>query len=164
MKNSMESLKRREALTLAGIGALALTGLTASPHEAKAADQTPGEQANIKVVKDFLDYFQTKAPDPAKMADYFTEDGAYHLHLPNGPRPVVSGKAAVTDQFKQFVTGRSYNFKILEIYAKGPLVVTSRMDAISTPDKPGTPAPNLGVFLLSGGKIQQWDSIAYKPA
>ena len=164
MDKTSPAVTRRDALTAAGMATLALSALASSGGRAAAAEMSAGEQANVKVVKDFLDYFQTKSPDPAKMADYFTEDGTYHLHLPNGPRPIVSGKAAVADQFKQFVTGSSYDFKILEIYAKGPLVVTSRMDTISRADKPGTPAPNLGVFLVSGGKIQQWDSIAYKPA
>jgi len=157
---SATPLDRRHFVTSVGLGAL-LAGL-ATADAAAADNRTATETANIKAVNDFLADFQSAAPDPVKLAGYFTEDGSYQLHLPQRQLPVVQGQAAVAEQFKTFHTGRTYRFEVLETYAKGPLVVTSRMDTINT-DKPGKPAPNIGVFIFLNGKIQQWHSIAYVP-
>ena len=154
-------IKRRHVLSAALAGSIAVAG-GGIAGQALAAEMTAVEKANVQVVRDFLDYFQTQSPDPAKMSAFFTDDGTYQLHLPTRLLPPVVGRTAVAEQFKTFVTGRTYVFKIEDIYAKGPLVVTSRIDTINT-DKPGKPAPNVGVFILRDGKIQAWNSIAYVP-
>ena len=46
--------------------------------------------------------------------------------------------------------------EMLEIFAKGPVVVTSRVDTVKAPGKPDQVYKIAGVFIVKGGKITEW--------
>lgn len=52
-------------------------------------------------------------------------------------------------------TSDSIEFKILESFAKGPIVVTHRIDRFASKTRPLT-WEGVGVFFVQNGKIKEW--------
>jgi len=132
---------------LAGVGGVAGSGLAAT--RVMAADWTPAERANVKVVNDFCAAWETH--DPAKITAFFTDDCTYR---PIETAVPAKGRDAVTALIKTFVANVQ-RFEILETFARGPMVVNERIDRFT-----GGPLRSwrgVGVFFLKDGKIVEWN-------
>lgn len=138
---------RRELLTLAGLGGLALIG----PRGAAAAARTPAEEANVKVVNAFCDSWATR--DLKTIVSFLSETCIYRG---TETAPAATGHDAIVERIKGPV-GRAekVRFEILDTYARGPIVVNDRLDYFTAAGQDRI-FHAVGVFFMSGGKIAEW--------
>lgn len=104
-------------------------------------------------------------PDPAELADYFTEDAVYH----NIPMDPVKGRTEIA----AFVQGFLANFDGIDfiihrqVVAAG-VVMNERTDVMRRKDGMKFPLPVMGVFEVVDGRIAAWrdyfDIAAVAPA
>jgi limonene-1,2-epoxide hydrolase len=137
----------------AAAGAVALAGL-AKPAVA-ATPATAEEKANLKLLKEFI--VAWTAPDfvPAKTIKASMTDDA-KIRFNETAAPVDTAK--LTSLWDEFIAkGQTGTVKILDIYAKGPLVVAHRRETEHTPGKPDHTFEVVGVFFFKNGKIKTWD-------
>jgi limonene-1,2-epoxide hydrolase len=147
---------RRGLMLGGGLGALA--GLATAAQAAPATTEralTSAEAANLKLVQDFIATWGAADFDPDKvMPVYLASDGRVRVLQ---DQPFVTGPAAVAAAFKPYLQhGERFKVKFLDVFARGPLVTTHRVDTVVTPGKPDQTMEVLGVFLLKDGKIQEW--------
>jgi limonene-1,2-epoxide hydrolase len=143
----------RRGLFVGGtLGALAVAGLATS---AQAAPLTPGEAANLKLVQDFIATWGAGEFDPEKvMPVYLASDGRVRIAQ---DQPFVVGPAAAAAAFRPFLQhGERFKVQFLDVFARGPLVTTHRIDTQVTPGKPDVRMEVVGFFLMKDGKIQEW--------
>jgi limonene-1,2-epoxide hydrolase len=104
----------------------------------------------IDVVRRFCAAWSNNNPD--ELAGYFTDDAVYH----NIPMDPVTGPDAI----KAFIAGfagsvEKIEFRVRNIVADGPIVLTERVDAFVLPQ--GTiELPVMGTFEVRDGKIAAW--------
>jgi limonene-1,2-epoxide hydrolase len=130
---------------LALMGVLALAPLTGN-----AAEPTATEKANLDLVTRFCESFVTR--DMAKITAFLSPDVVYRL---TDTVPAVKGAEAVA-RIRAYVERSSViDFKILDSWARGSVVVNERIDAFTRPE--GNVSYHLtGVFLVKDGKIIEW--------
>jgi limonene-1,2-epoxide hydrolase len=146
-------LTRRTLFAAGGAGALAAGALAS---QADAADAPSGaEAANIKVVKDFVGSWAAPDFDPDKtMPLYLAPDASVR---PIDSQPFITGPAALAAAFKAYAPkGERFKAQFNSVWAKGPLVITDRVDTQVGGDKNGAHFPVVGVFLVRDGKIKEW--------
>ena len=141
---SKRVLSRRNALTAAGAG-LAWLGLT---RDAAAADWSPAERANVRVVNDFCAAWPSH--DLQKVTSFFADDGAYRMSERQEPS---KGRQAVTEKINSFL-GNVVKFEVLETFARGPMVFNERIDHFQNLNIKSW--HGVGVFFLRDGKIVEW--------
>jgi limonene-1,2-epoxide hydrolase len=152
----MNDVSRRSLFAgspLLGLSAVAAASLAAGP--AAADEPSAAEAANIKVVKGFVATWSTKAFDPDAVTPvYFAPDA--HVRVLDS-LPFVVGPAAIAGAFKPYLQkGERFNVQFLQVFARGPLVVTHRIDTQVAPGQADKPMEVVGVFLVRDGKIREW--------
>ena len=128
------------------------TGLAAAvalPRLA-VAETTAAEKANLKLVTDFCASFATR--DMAKIASFLAEDCVYRV---TETTPPARGKDAVERMRTYVERSTKIEFKILESWVKGAVVVNERIDSFE-PAPPRSPYHLTGVFFVRDGKIAEW--------
>ncbi|QCQ92932.1 limonene-1,2-epoxide hydrolase family protein [Rhodococcus sp. SGAir0479] len=91
-------------------------------------------------------------PDPAVIADYFTEDAVYH----NIPMEPVKGRAAIEEFLGGFLAAfDGIDFRIHRQVEAGGIVMNERTDVLRGLGKE-TALPVMGVFEVVDGKIAAW--------
>lgn len=117
---------------------------------AMAAGRTAAEEANLALVADFCAAFATR--DMAKIASYLAPDCSYRIT--ETAMPAVG--AAAVERIKSYVDRSSkIEFKILDSWARGPMVINERIDSFTRAD--ASPAYHLvGVFFIKDAKIAEW--------
>lgn len=117
---------------------------------ALAAEPTPAEKANLAMVTDFCAAFATR--DMTRIASYLAPNCSYRIT--ETAMPAVG--AAAVERIKNYVERSSkIEFKILESWVRGPMVINERIDSFTRAD--GNPAYHLvGVFFIKDGKIAEW--------
>ena len=90
------------------------------------------------------------------LASFFTEDAVYHNIL----LEPVTGREAIANSFATFIRPgppgiEAIEFRIINIAADGPVVMTERVDVFKLPDK-SFELPVMGTFEVSDGKINAW--------
>ena len=90
------------------------------------------------------------------LAAFFTDDAVYH----NIPLAPVTGREAIANNFATFIRPgppgiEAIEFRIINIAADGPVVMTERVDVFKLPDK-SFELPVMGTFEVSEGKINAW--------
>src|SRR5215471_20237117 len=139
--------ERRQFLASAGLGVAALLG---APGGAEAADLTPGEQANLKLVADFCASWSAR--DMTRVLPFLADDCVYRM---TETTPPANGHDGVVQRLKQSLDDSSLvEFKILDAKAAGPIVITHRIDRFLT-KRPLT-WEGVGVFFVKDGKIKEW--------
>jgi limonene-1,2-epoxide hydrolase len=115
-----------------------------------AAEPTAAERQNLALVAEFCVAFATR--DMTKIASYLAPDCSYRIT--ETATPAVG--AAAVERIKSYVERSSkIEFKILDSWARGPMVINERIDSFTRPD--ASPAYHLvGVFFLRDGKIAEW--------
>jgi limonene-1,2-epoxide hydrolase len=92
----------------------------------------------------------------AELAAFFTDDAVYH----NIPLAPVTGREAIANNIASFIRPgapgvESIEFRVINIAANGPVVMTERVDAFRLPGK-SFELPVMGCFEVSHGKINAW--------
>ena len=156
MDDATEGLSRRTLFAAGGLGVLALAGLASAAQAAASAAPAGGsEKANVKVVDDFIKTWSAKDFDADKVcADYLASDASVRMQE---DKPPLVGPAAVAAGFKSFTgDGSRVKVKILQTFAKGPVVVISRVDTLTSPGKPEQSRKGGGGCSGKNGKIKGW--------
>jgi limonene-1,2-epoxide hydrolase len=150
-----QTLSRRTALVTAGF--LLASIMVAS---AEASEMSMVEKSNVKLVNDFLKDWAAPDATGVKLAEAVTDDITIQ---PQQDKPAVTGKAAVISAFNGYLAnGRRWDIKVLETFAKGPVITNSRIDASHYPGQKGRGTPVVGVFIVQDGKIKQWSDYRVK--
>ncbi|HXO84405.1 MAG TPA: limonene-1,2-epoxide hydrolase family protein [Gemmatimonadales bacterium] len=98
----------------------------------------------------------------AELAAFFTDDAVYH----NIPMAPVIGRAAIEKNIGSFIRPgkaaapgivpvESIDFRIINIAANGPVVMTERVDVFTLAGKTFE-LPVMGTFEVKDGKISAW--------
>ena len=87
--------ERRQFLASAGLGVAAFLGV---PGLAGAADLTPGEQANLKIVADFCASWSTR--DMSRILPFLSDDCVYRM---TETTPPANGHDGVVQRLKQWL-------------------------------------------------------------
>ena len=140
-------IDRRRFLALAALGTGAFVG---SARAASAADLTPAEQANLKLVTDFCASWSTR--DMTRILPFLADDCVYRM---TETAPPANGHDGVVQRLKQWLDDSSLvEFKILDAKAAGPIVITYRIDRFLT--KQPLTWEGVGVFFVKDGRIKEW--------
>ena len=92
----------------------------------------------------------------AELAAFFAEDAVYH----NIPQEPVTGRENIADTIASVLRPgppgiEGIDFRVINIAANGPVVMTERVDVFKLPGK-SFKLPVMGTFEVSGGKINAW--------
>jgi len=150
------------AAAMAGIAEAADTGSGASAAPSADPKSIPSvasassiEKANIQLVKDFCKAWGDDPPDAEAMVNqYLSDDCLVRFGETIDP---VNGHDAAIALFQTFLSnGERYDLKILETFARGPIVVNSRIDSTIKDKHTTHPTNVVGVFVIRNGKIKEW--------
>ena len=92
----------------------------------------------------------------AELAAFFTDDAVYH----NIPLAPVTGRDAIAETIASFIRPgppgiESIDFRLVNIAANGPVVMTERVDVFRISDR-SFELPVMGTFEVSEGRISAW--------
>lgn len=135
----------RRGFLAAGAGAIALASMTTS---ARAAELTPDEAANVKLVNDFCAAWPSHDLD--RIMAFFADDGAYRM---TETTPLADGRDAVSERIQTIINNVD-RFDVLDTFARGPMVINERIDYFS--DFALKTWHGVGVFFIREGKIVNW--------
>jgi limonene-1,2-epoxide hydrolase len=120
------------------------------PLTVEAAERTAAEKASLDLVTRFCESFATR--DIAKITAFLSPDIVYRI---TDTVPAVKGGEAIARIRAYVERSTSIEFKILDSWVRGPVVVNERIDSFTRPE--GNVAYHLtGVFLVKDGKIVEW--------
>lgn len=106
--------------------------------------------ANEQVIRDFITAWSRM--DVEELVGFFQPDGVYH----NMPTRPVAGHEALRSFIAAFLKDwRSTEWDILNLVARGDLVIAERLDRTLVGDKP-VDLPCCGVFEMQDGRIKVW--------
>ncbi len=154
MIDSPMILSRRGLVAAGGLTAVALAAGKADAAT-QAAGPTDKEKANVALVNRFCQAWSGKNLDlDALVATYMTDDCIVRFM---DSTMMATGKAATLDMFKSFCAGDlTYELKVLNTVAVGPIVANTRIDTTFISGKPPVAADIAGVFIVHDGKIKEW--------
>ncbi len=168
MKNDLENISRRTFILAAaatgGAGLVSVAGLDlmgAPPRAAKIDQRRSEMESPIDVVRRFCAAWGNNMAT-ADLAAFFTDDAVYH-NIPFAP---VIGREAIGKNIGSFIRPgkaaargvvpvESIDFRIINIAANGPVVMTERVDVFKLPNK-SFELPVMGTFEVRDGKIKAW--------
>ena len=118
-------------------------------------------ESPIEVVRRFCAAWSANV-GVAELVAFFTDDAVYY----NMPFAPVIGREAIGKNIVSFVRPgkaaapgvvpvESIDFRIINIAANGPVVMTERVDAFKLPNK-SFELPVMGTFEVRDGKIKAW--------
>ena len=138
---------RRVFLAATGLATLAPFGLPALA--ADALDDA--EQGNVTLVRAFCAAWSTR--DLQKVLPLMADDCVYRM---TETTPPAMGHQGVTDRLGTWMqTSDRIEFRILETFAAGPIVMTHRIDRFISTTRPLT-WEGVGVFFVKDSKIKEW--------
>jgi limonene-1,2-epoxide hydrolase len=138
------------------LGLTPLLGAAANSPATVAESKTADEAARIAVVKAFAAAWN----DPDKAAQYLSEQASVRMEE---DKPAIVGRKGFIDGAKLYVAqGQHFSVRFVEIFARGPVVVTHRIDTVGAAGKADVPYDVVGVFVVKDGKIVQWDDYINK--
>jgi limonene-1,2-epoxide hydrolase len=151
MSDAITTVNRRALLVAGGMGALAF----AASGSAYAAESSAIEKANTQLVKDFCKAWGDDPPSAEKIvSEYLSPDCTVRFGEKILP---VTGQAAVVELFLSFFgNGERYDLKIVDMFARGPIVMNSRIDSMIKGTRVTNPTEVVGVFVVRDGKIKEW--------
>jgi limonene-1,2-epoxide hydrolase len=138
---------RRVFLAATGLATLAPFGLRALA----AGAPNDAEQANVTLVRAFCAAWSTR--DLQKVLPLMADDCVYRM---TETTPPAMGHQGVTDRLGTWMqTSDRIEFRILETFAAGPIVMTHRIDRFISTTRPLT-WEGVGVFFVKDSKIKEW--------
>jgi limonene-1,2-epoxide hydrolase len=112
-------------------------------------------ESPIEVVRKFCAAWSDNK-DVAELVAFFNDDAVYH----NIPLEPVTGKANIANTIASFIRPGppgigSIDFRLINIAADGPVVMTERVDVFRLPHK-SFELPVMGTFEVTDGRINAW--------
>jgi limonene-1,2-epoxide hydrolase len=122
-----------------------------------AAALTAAEQANVTLVNEFCAAFATR--DISKVLAFMAADVSYRM---TETTPAAAGHEGVTTRLKAYLeSSERVEFKVLDTYAVGPMVVNHRIDTFASATRPLV-WEGVGIFFVKDGKIREWNDYTIK--
>ena len=147
----MIGIERRAFVASAGAFAMAPFALSAQ------GERSAEESANLRVVSDFCAAWATR--DLQTILASVAEDNVYRMTETTAP---AIGHAGIRERLGSWLeTSQQIEFRILDTYAKGPMVINHRVDRFISTTRPLT-WEGVGVFFIKGGKIREWSDYTIK--
>jgi limonene-1,2-epoxide hydrolase len=141
-----DATTRRSFLTIAGAG---LAGIVESASVAAAAEPTPAERVNMKLVTSFCEAFS--ADDVDRIMSFMADPCSYRVTEAMEP---IKGVAAVRNRITDLVKVAD-RFEVLDTFARGPMVFNERIDHFAQGFFMRS-WHGVGVFFVKDGKIVEW--------
>jgi limonene-1,2-epoxide hydrolase len=112
-------------------------------------------ESPIEVVRRFCAAW-TENAGATELSAFFTDNAVYR----NIPLATVTGRENIADTIRSFIRPgppsiESIEFRVTNIAADGPIVMTERVDVFKFGDK-SFELPVMGTFEISEGKISAW--------
>ena len=112
-------------------------------------------ESPIEVVRRFCAAWSDNA-GTVELAAFFTDDAVYH----NIPLAPVTGRKAIANNIATFIRPgppgiEGLEFRVINIAANGPVVMTERVDVFKLPDR-SFELEVMGTFEIRDGKINAW--------
>ena len=112
-------------------------------------------ESPIEVVRTFCAAWSDNM-GTAELAAFFTEDAVYH----NIPQEPVTGRENIADTIASVLRPgppgiESIEFRVINIAANGPIVMTERVDVFRVADK-SFELQVMGTFEITDSKINAW--------
>ena len=140
-------LQRRDLLAgsaAALLGAIAVRG-------AGAQSRGEAQSATVALVNEFCAAWSTR--DLRRVTALMADQAIYRM---TETTPPITGHAALIEQMQPWIeTSSSIEFKILETFASGPIVINHRIDHFASATRPLT-WEGVGVFFVADGNIKEW--------
>jgi limonene-1,2-epoxide hydrolase len=156
MADTKADATRRGLIASATVGGLIMA---ASAGRARAAEWTASEQANVKVVSDFL--ASVKPKDMSSLATYMSPACVYRM---TETSPPDKGYDAIAQRLAPFVnSAQQVKINILATSAMGPIVINHRIDKFTSATQPLL-FEGVGVFFVANGKIREWTDYTIRAA
>ena len=147
---------RRELLI--GAGAALLASEPTIAEVANSHEWTAIEKANVELFREYQDAFDQPTLDIDKVMEKFLAPNASIRWFDDELR--VEGREAAARAAKNGagndLDGLRVKAHILDLFARGPLVASSRIDTIKRPGKPDEILKIAGVCIIKDGKIQEY--------
>jgi limonene-1,2-epoxide hydrolase len=148
-------MDRRTFLPASLAGALVAAAV---PRKLFAVEMSDAEKANLKLIMDMVEVFDSGAASVPPVADalraFFADDCAFRFR----PTDLTATRSfgAVEETMKRVTAnGEKVHQELLERFAKGPVVVIEKLNHFVTPEKTRT-SHVVAVFLVKDGKIVEW--------
>jgi limonene-1,2-epoxide hydrolase len=156
--------RRKFLYAVGGAGIMSAAGLALMGvrRSATKIDRRSSQmESPIEVVRRFCAAWSDNT-GAAELAAFFTDDAVYH----NIPLAPVTGREAIERNIVSFIRPgkaaapgvvpvESIDFRVINIAANGPVVMTERVDVFKLPDKTFE-LPVMGTFEVRDGKISAW--------
>ena len=112
-------------------------------------------ESPIEVVRKFCAAWSENI-GAAELAAFFTDDAVYH----NIPLTPITGRENIAENIDSFIRPgppgiESIEFRVINIAADGPVVMTERVDVFRLSDK-SVELQVMGTFEVTDGKINAW--------
>jgi len=139
------------------IGSAALAAIAAA-QVGEAGQATAEEKTNLTIVNGFCAAWATR--DPKKILAFFADDGIYRM---SETTPPVTGPAGIMTRLGSWIesSDKGIEFKVLDTWTKGPMVVNHRIDYFRSSTRPLT-WEGVGIFFVKDGKIREWNDYTIK--
>ena len=146
-------MERRTLLGAGGLAGLAaLAGGTALGAQSSAA-----ERDNVRIVTDFCASWSTR--DLGTILPFLAADAVYRM---SETVPPVTGPEGVEERLGSWLeSSQQIEFRVLETFAKGPIVVNHRIDRFVSTTRPLT-WEGVGVFFVQEGRIKEWQDFTIR--
>jgi limonene-1,2-epoxide hydrolase len=141
-------------MVLGGSSVLAST-ILASSVEAKREPLTQREKANIEMVKAYVKSCNAVPLDVEEFVKMYFDSNASVRWADEMP-PALGTEAAIAAAKSLMPPGATLEIKLLDVFARGQLVATSRIDIFKVPGKPDTSWPIAGVHIIKDGKFIEY--------
>jgi limonene-1,2-epoxide hydrolase len=150
--------RRKFLYAVGGAGIVSAAGLAlmgAQRSATKIDHRRSQMESPIEVVRRFCAAWSDNIAT-AELAAFFTDNAVYH----NMPMAPITGREAIAHNIASFIRPgapgiESIQFRIINIAANGPVVMTERVDVFKLPNK-SFELPVMGIFEVSDGKISAW--------
>jgi limonene-1,2-epoxide hydrolase len=157
-KKASHSRSRRKFLCAIGAGIAAAAERTSMGLQRSGTqiDQRSSQmESPIDVVRRYCAAWSDNVAT-AKLAAFFADDAVYH----NIPMAPITGREAIAKNIASFIRPgapgiESIQFRVINIAANGPVVMTERVDVFKLPNK-SFELPVMGTFEVRDGKISAW--------
>lgn len=153
----MHTIQTRRHALLAGAGSLLLAGVSKAEFSGctPRAVYTPTETANLRTVREFLAAWDRPNLNIDELLDRYIAPNA-PVRWFDGEPPVIGPKAAAESAKKTAGDQLRVAIEILDMFAHGPLVATSRIDTVKVPGRPDVVVKTAGFHILRNGRFEEY--------
>jgi limonene-1,2-epoxide hydrolase len=156
-RTEMSRSRRKFLYAVGGAGIVSAAGLAlmGAQRSTKIDHRRSQMESPIEVVRRFCAAWSDNI-GAAELAAFFTDDAVYH----NIPMAPVTGREAIANNIASFIRPgapgiEGIEFRVINIAANGPVVMTERVDVFKVPNK-SFQLQVMGTFEVSDGKINAW--------